>query len=186
MKQIMTMPHALIQAVIASLKGLIGHPAMALPMPSTGYKREFVDRLYRAWKAARSPIPFSWIWPQLALESDWGRSALAQDCSNLGGNIDMGTRPCNHYQPAADGGHRYAGFRDYQDYIERYTQKVTHEGNHFYPAWQAGQKVMARDGEIAGALAYWRGLARLGWAGVPDYDRRIASIAGLKTDTMEA
>lgn len=100
----------------------------------------------------------------------------------------MGTRHCDHCQPESEGGRCYAGFRDWQDWIERYTAKMTHPGNAFYDCWEKARRVMIRDGEIAGARVFWHCLTvhEPAWSGVDDYDRRIASIAGLEPDTMEA
>ena len=180
------MPDQLIQAMVSHLKGLLSHYQKGkIPTPEHGHKKAFVDKLYQAYTHAKTPIPFSWIWPQAALESNWGRSDVAKDCNNLAGMTDMGTRHCSHCQPASEGGVCYAGFRDWQDWIERYTAKITHEGNLFQDCWLRGQKVMARDGEVAGALEYWRCLTdhNPAWSGVSDYDKRLASVAGIKGDS---
>ena len=149
------------------------------------YKLDFYNKIEKAYRQAvmrlpkgASPVPLSWIWPQAALESNWGRSGVAKDCNNLFGmkGTHFGQGACkSHTPPNAEGPTPYTHFDSWADCLVGYMRKVTHNGNWFTTCYLRGM--------ITNKYEYWDCLARKGWAGEnPDYGKHIAAVAksGLK------
>lgn len=138
-------------------------------------KREFVVRMAEAWVHSMKKIPLDYILPQAALESGWGTSAVFKACNNLFGTkgAHFGQGLCtSHLPPASEGPELYTRFDTLVDCLNGYMRKVTHPGNRFFPCYLAGQ--------TRGRMAFWRCLARLGWAGKKNmaiYGRKIAAVA---------
>lgn len=140
---------------------------------------EFVRRMHEAYDEAveklpvtAHPIPIDWVWPQAALESDWGTSGVARDCNNLFGmkGAHFGQGVCEkHHPPSAEGPRPYTRFDSWADCLAGYMRKVTTKGNLFRPCYERGLKF--------GQDAYWQCLQEHEWAGKNQhYARSIRSV----------
>ena len=145
-----------------------------------GFKEDFIRNLLKAWKVAvqelppgAKRVPFDWIWPQAALESNWGRSGPTMDCNNLFGmkGSHFGQGLCTKHKPPKDEGPRsYTYFDSWKDCLVGYMRKVTHKGNRFYPCYQAGLR--------SGAQAYWHCLDTNGWDGDGEgYAKKVLAVS---------
>ena len=141
---------------------------------------DFVYKLKEAYEHAlhqlpktTSPIPFDWIWPQAALESNWGGSGVAQGCNNLFGikGTHFGEGPCtSHHPPKNEGPEPYTQFKDWADCLVGYMRKITTQGNWFHPCFLSGMTY--------GKHQYWHCLQEYEWAGKNHvYAKAIESVA---------
>ena len=142
------------------------------------FKEEFIRELKHVYDMALKhlpqgceAVPFDWIWPQAALESNWGRSGVAKDCRNLFGTKGkhFGQGVCSkHKPPASEGPTPYTYFDSWVDCLVGYMRKVTHKGNHFYECYQVGLR--------NGKEAYWHCLETHEWDG-KNYAAKIRAVS---------